>query len=105
MCEEWILLQNDFTLQNLFGCEESLALARSLLDFEGTTGWFVRLPVLGLTLFGTVGSFPTDTALQLLLGLDLAESTRVHLLRVGDEGRGDGSDKSGGLEGLEGFSK
>ena len=40
------------------------------------------LPVLNLTILGTVGGLPTDTVLQRLPGLDLAEVARIHLLTL-----------------------
>ena len=61
------------------GGEESPPLTRRLPDDVGRTGRLVGLPVLGLTLLGTVVGLLTDTALQWLLGILLAEVARRHL--------------------------
>ena len=79
-CVERQLLQDDLTLLDLPGGEQSSSLARRLPDDEGWTGGLVGLPVLDLALLAAVGSFPTDTAFQLLSRILLAEITGAHLL-------------------------
>ena len=74
-----IFLQDDLALLDLPGGEESPPLASRLPDDVGRAGGLVSLPVLGLAILAAVGNVPTDTALQRLLGDDLAEAARCHL--------------------------
>ena len=64
------------------GSEESPPLAGRLSDDVERTGWFVRLPVLGLTLPGAVGHLPAHATLELLLllGDNFTEVAGSHLL-------------------------
>ena len=78
--EERILLEDELTLLDLPGGEESPPLARRLPDDERRTGWLVDLPVLGLTLLAAVGNLPADTTLQLIFRDNFTEVARVHLL-------------------------
>ena len=79
-CDERIFLQDDLSLLDLPGSEQSPPLSRRLPDDEGRTGWLVGFPVLHLALLAAVGNLLTDTTFQRLLWLHLAEVTGTHLL-------------------------
>ena len=76
--EEGMFLQDNLTLRDSPGGEDSPPLARRLPDGDRWAGRLVGLPIIGLAFLGTVGNLLTDTVLQLPLR-NLTEAARGHL--------------------------